>query len=54
MYFCFIISPFALMQNVAILDVPEFHEVGIDLHRDLRLDIEDMSYEVTTVSDFLL
>lgn len=40
------------MQEVAILDLDlsEFYEVGdlIDHHRDMRLDIEHMSYEVPT------
>ncbi|TYJ01666.1 hypothetical protein E1A91_A13G170000v1 [Gossypium mustelinum] len=33
--------------GVAVLELPEFYEVGnfIDHHRDMRLDIEDMSYE---------
>lgn len=34
-------------EEVAILDLSAFYEVGdlIDHHRDMRLDIEDMSYE---------
>ncbi|KAK9092788.1 hypothetical protein Syun_027699 [Stephania yunnanensis] len=33
--------------DVAILEFPRFYEVGslIDQHRDMRLDIDDMSYE---------
>ncbi|XP_044479246.1 probable E3 ubiquitin-protein ligase ZFP1 [Mangifera indica] len=33
--------------GVAMLEMPDFYEVGnlIDHHRDMRLDIEDMSYE---------
>ncbi|KAJ4726389.1 putative Ring finger protein [Melia azedarach] len=33
--------------GVAVLEIPEFYEVGnyVDHHRDMRLDIEDMSYE---------
>ncbi|KAJ7948706.1 RING/U-box superfamily protein [Quillaja saponaria] len=33
--------------EVAILEMPDFYEVGnfVDHHRDMRLDIEDMSYE---------
>ncbi|TXG66828.1 hypothetical protein EZV62_008103 [Acer yangbiense] len=33
--------------GVALLEIPGFYEVGnyIDHHRDMRLDIEDMSYE---------
>ncbi|XP_059443936.1 probable E3 ubiquitin-protein ligase ZFP1 isoform X2 [Corylus avellana] len=33
--------------ETAILDMPEFYQVGnlMDHHRDMRLDIEDMSYE---------
>ncbi|KAJ0045455.1 hypothetical protein Pint_04664 [Pistacia integerrima] len=33
--------------GVAMLEIPDFYEVGnfIDHHRDMRLDIEDMSYE---------
>ncbi|KAF6155936.1 hypothetical protein GIB67_039267 [Kingdonia uniflora] len=33
--------------DVAILDIPGFYEVGnvIDRHREMRLDIDDMSYE---------
>lgn len=32
-----------------MLEIPDYHEVGnyIDNHRDMRLDIEDMSYEVS-------
>ncbi|KAI4333615.1 hypothetical protein L6164_018399 [Bauhinia variegata] len=34
------------VDDVAILDMQEFYEVGyVDHHRDMRLDIEDMSYE---------
>ncbi|KAL5698002.1 RING-type E3 ubiquitin transferase [Ranunculus cassubicifolius] len=35
------------MQEVAILEFPGFYEVGssTDRHRDMRLDIDDMSYE---------
>ncbi|XP_075092043.1 putative E3 ubiquitin-protein ligase ZFP1 isoform X2 [Nicotiana tabacum] len=34
-------------QEVAMLDVPGYHEVGdaVDQHRDMRLDIDHMSYE---------
>lgn len=34
-------------EETAILDMPEFYQMGnlMDHHRDLRLDIEDMSYE---------
>lgn len=34
-------------EEVAMLEIPDFYEVGnyIDHHRDMRLDIEDMSYE---------
>ncbi|KAE8679089.1 hypothetical protein F3Y22_tig00111402pilonHSYRG00799 [Hibiscus syriacus] len=33
--------------GVAVLELPEFYEVGnsVDHHRDMQLDIEDMSYE---------
>ncbi|OIT00360.1 PREDICTED: uncharacterized protein LOC109228891 [Nicotiana attenuata] len=37
-----------LLENgVAMLDVPGYHEVGdaVDQHRDMRLDIDHMSYE---------
>lgn len=45
-----------LVQGVAVLEFPEFYEeVGnlIDHHRDMRLDIEDMSYEVSWSTLFL-
>ena len=37
------------MQDVTIFDMPDFYEVGnfVDRHRDMRLDIEDMSYEAS-------
>lgn len=37
------------MQEVAILDLPDYYRVGnhVDHHRDMRMDIEDMSYEVS-------
>lgn len=28
------------------MDVPNFYSSFLDQHRDMRLDIEDMSYEV--------
>ncbi|CAK9182963.1 unnamed protein product [Ilex paraguariensis] len=38
--------------GVAMLDVPSYHEVRdfIDHHRDMRLDIDHMSYEVNVAS----
>lgn len=37
------------LQEVALLEIPDLYEVGnlVDHHRDMRLDIEDMSYEVS-------
>jgi len=41
------------LQRVALLEFPSFYEVDyemdnlIDHHRDMRLDIDDMSYEVS-------
>lgn len=42
-------SLYGCEQGVALLEMPELYEVGnfVDHHRDMRLDIEDMSYEVT-------
>ncbi|KAF9608717.1 hypothetical protein IFM89_010849 [Coptis chinensis] len=41
--------------EVAILEIPGFYEVGnlIDRHRDMRLDIDDMSYESNKVCTFV-
>ncbi|XP_022922648.1 probable E3 ubiquitin-protein ligase ZFP1 [Cucurbita moschata] len=38
---------FLQADEVALLEIPDLYEVGnsIDHHRDMRLDIEDMSYE---------
>lgn len=40
---------------MAILEIPGYHEVGdtVDQHRDLRLDIDQMSYEVIEEGKFL-
>lgn len=37
------------MKGVAMLDVSGYHEVNnpIDQHRDMRLDVDHMSYEVS-------
>lgn len=46
---CMLAELFGLIfQEVAMLEFSDFYEVGnLDYHRDMRLDIEDMSYEVS-------
>nr|GLL16501.1 uncharacterized protein LOC109163656 isoform X1 [Ipomoea trifida] len=40
-------AAFRSICGVAILEIPDYNEVGdsIDQHRDMRLDIDHMSYE---------
>lgn len=37
------------VQGVAVLELPDYYEIEnyVDHHSDMRLDIEDMSYEVS-------